>query len=97
MYERWLEKQRKAHQAGAAARPVIAYADFTDYEPLICKRDNWNELFGMFFVRPESVRESFQRLYPIRVDTMHARPVTHDDVLLLYVEARRLMKMIGGA
>lgn len=97
MYERWQDKQRKAEQAGATARPVIAYADFTDYELLICKRDNWGELFGAFFVRPESVRESFQRLYPIRIDTMHARPVTHDDVLLLYVEARRLMNMIGGA
>ena len=48
-------------------------------------------------MRPESVRESFQRLYPVRIDTMHSRPVTHDDVLLLYVEARRLMNMIGGA
>lgn len=96
MYDRWLDKQKKAQHAGAPVRPVIAYADFTDYEPLICKRDNWGELFGAFFMRTDSVRESFQRLYPIRLDTMHARIVTHDDVLLLYVEARRLMKMIGG-
>jgi len=40
------------------------------------------------------VPESFQRLYPIGIDTMHARPITLDDELLLYVEARRLMKMI---
>jgi len=26
---------------------------------------------------------------------MHARPITCDDELLLYVEARRLMKLIG--
>jgi len=28
------------------------------------------------------------------LDTMHARPLTHDDELLLYVEAKRLMKVI---
>jgi hypothetical protein len=68
--------------------------DFTDYELIICKRDNWREVFGVFFDRPENVRESFQRLYPIRLDTMHARPITHDDQLLLYVETRRLLKVI---
>jgi hypothetical protein len=64
MYEQWLDKQQKAKQAGSAERALIAYADFRDYELLICKRDNWSELFGAFFMRPESVRESFQRLIP---------------------------------
>jgi hypothetical protein len=31
------------------------------------------------------------------VDTMHARPITQDDELLLYVERRRLVKMIAIA
>lgn len=95
LHDQWREKKRKAEQAGAPDRPLIAYADFTDYEPVICKRDNWSELFGVFFVRPESVRESLQRLHPIRLDTMHARPITQDDELLLYVEARRLIKLIA--
>ena len=72
----------------------IAYADFTDYERVICRSDNWREIFTTFFDRPESVRESFQRLYPIRLDTMHARPITQDDELLLYVETQRLVKVI---
>jgi hypothetical protein len=42
------------------------------------------------------VRESFQRLYPIRLDTMHARVIARDDELLLYVETRRLMKAVTG-
>ena len=42
------------------------------------------------------VRETFQRLYPIRLDTMHARP-KQDDELLLYVETRRFMKVIEPA
>lgn len=96
MYDQWVEKKRKAQHAHSTNRPLIAYADFTDYAILICRADNWREVFAAFFGRQESVRETFQRLYPIRVDTMHARPITQDDELLLYVEARRLIKMILG-
>jgi hypothetical protein len=96
LYESWQEKKRKGKEAGGKEWPLVAYADFTDYERVICKRDNWREIFAAFFGRPESVRESFQRLYPIRLDTMHARPITQDDELLLYVETRRLVKVIIG-
>jgi len=96
MHEQWKEKERKAQATGAPERPLIAYADFTDYTLVICRVDNWRKVFAAFFGRPESVRESFQRLYPIRVDTMHARHITQDDELLLYVEAHRLMRMIRG-
>lgn len=94
LYEKWQEKGQKAEAAGRGAWPLVAYADFTDYELVICKKDNWRELFGGHFGRPESVRESFQRLYLIRLDTMHARPITQDDELLLYVEVRRLINVI---
>jgi hypothetical protein len=94
LYDQWQEKKRKAEQAGAEALPLIEYADFTDYVPLICRADNWREVFGPFFNRPESVRESFQRLHPIRLDTMHARLITQDDELLLHVEVKRLVKVI---
>jgi hypothetical protein len=41
------------------------------------------------------VIKSLQRLYPIRLDTMHARLVTQDDELFLRVEVRRLVKVIA--
>jgi len=94
LYDQWHEKKRKAEQAGAEERPLVEYADFTDYVPVICRADNWREVFGPFFNRPESVRESFQRLHPIRLDTMHARLITQDDELLLHVEVKRLVKVI---
>ena len=96
LYESWQEKKQKAKEAGGEEWSLVAYADFTDYERVICRSDNWREIFAAFFGRPESVRESFQRLYPIRLDTMHARPITQDDELLLYVETRRLVKVIIG-
>ncbi len=58
------------------------------------KISNWNAAFAPFFKRQESVRESFQRLYPIRLDTAHARLITQDDELLLYVEVKRLVKVM---
>lgn len=94
VHDEWREKKQTAEQAGAQERPLIAYADFTDYERVICRSDNWREIFSTFFGRQESVRESFQRLHPIRLDTMHARPITQDDELLLFVETRRLVKVI---
>ena len=93
LYDKWREKQRKARQRGAANWPLLAYADFTDYMLVIGRRDNWR-VFKPLFGRKEDVRESFQRLYPIRLDTMHARPITQDDELLLFVEARRLVKVM---
>jgi hypothetical protein len=95
LYEQWQDKKQKAEQAGAEQRPLIEYADFTDYALIICRTDNWREVFGIFFIRSESVRETFQRLYPIRLDTMHARLITQDDELLLHVEAKRLEKAIA--
>lgn len=93
LYDKWEEKKRTAQQNGGGECALIAYADFTDYALVICKRDNWG-VFAPFFDRQEGVRESFQRLYPIRLDTMHARPITKDDELLLYVETRRLVKVM---
>jgi hypothetical protein len=92
--DRWEEKKRKAKEAGAPDLPLICYADFTDYALIICKSDNWRDVFGPFFRRPEDVRESFQRLHPIRLDTAHARLISQDDELLLYVEVKRLSAAI---
>jgi hypothetical protein len=90
----WREKKQRAQRYTDADLPLIAYADFSDYERVICRRDNWR-LFEVYFDRQESVRESFQRLYPIRIDTMHSRLITQDDELFLAVECKRLMKALG--
>jgi hypothetical protein len=97
MHDQWQDRKQKAQETGARERPLVAYADFTNYAPVICRGDDWREVFQRFFQRPENVRESFQRMHPIRLDTMHARAVSQDDELLLYVETRRLLKIIGGS
>jgi hypothetical protein len=94
VYDQWMTKHEAAVKAGRGLMPLIVYADFTDYERVICKKDNWRQVFSSYFMSMESVRESFQRLHPIRMDTMHARPIIQDDELLLYVEVKRLIRVI---
>ena len=93
MYDRWKAKKNAAART-RTERPLIAYADFTDYACIITRRDNWRQVFANYFERPGNVRESFQRLLPIRLDTMHARPIGQDDELLLYVEIKRIVRAI---
>lgn len=93
MYDSWLKKKSAAVGAGAREQALIAYADFTDYVRVISRKDNW-QVFGNYFGRREDIRESFQRLHPIRLDTMHARPISQDDELLLYVEVKRVLRAI---
>ena len=94
MYHKWKAKQDAAARERRPQRPLVAYADFTDYSRIIMRKDNWRQVFASYFGRPENVRESFQRLHPIRRDAMHARLISQDDELLLYVEVKRIMRAI---
>lgn len=79
---------------GCPEEPLINYADFTEYKAIIERRDNWSAVFKSVFGRPEDIRESFQRMFPVRIATMHARLITSDDELLLLVETRRILRAI---
>ena len=93
--QEWRDKRNKALASGEPEKPLIAYADFTDYEAIIVRNDNWREVFRSVFQRKTLVHESFRRLYPIRVCTMHSRIITQDDELYLHAETRRLLLAIG--
>ena len=93
--QQWLEKRQKARDNNDCEKPLIAYTAFSDYEQIITRNDNWERVFKPIFSRRTSVQESFGRLYPIRNCTMHARLITQDDELYLYVETKRILKAIG--
>jgi len=97
MLEAWQAKRDTAVKAGESERPLIDYADFTDYRQIIERADNWRVVFKPIFGRSENVRESFQRLFPVRIATMHSRVVTLDDELLLLVETKRVLRAIRKA
>jgi hypothetical protein len=92
LYEAWLEKQRNALLSGEQPQSLICFADFTDYERIINRKDNWKEVFLTYFRRQENIRETFNRLMPIRVAAYHARLISQDDELFLLVESRRLYR-----
>ena len=90
----WKEKREKAQDNGEEASPLIAYSDFGDYIQIIIRNDNWQDVFKPLFKNKESVKESFRRLHPIRICTMHSRIITPDDELFLLAETRRILKAI---
>lgn len=92
--DRWREKQAIDFKATGLTRPLIEYADFTDYKLVIERSDNWKAVFKPVFKRPTDVQESFQRLFPVRIATMHARMITQDDEMMLTVETRRILRAI---
>ena len=92
--EQWVEKKQKAAQEGRKPLPLVYYAAFPDYERVILKRDNYRQVFSKYFCRTGDIRESLRRLYPIRLDIMHSRPITQEDQILLYVEVQRVFNVI---
>jgi hypothetical protein len=91
MLAAWKEKREKAINSGQAPGQLIDFADFSDYKMIIERGDNWGKVFKPVFGRKEDVQESFLRLQPVRIATMHSRVVTKEDQLLLLVEAKRVL------
>jgi hypothetical protein len=92
-FDEWQFKKQRAERNGEIIS-FIDMADFTDYEVIICKADHWREVFQTRFTTKESVRESLQRLYPIRIATMHSCIVTKEDELYLVAEVTRLTRAL---
>lgn len=96
MLQQWKDKRKRAIEAGQPPHDLIHYADFSDYKSIIERKDNWNQAFKPIFKRCDDVCESFLRIFPVRIATMHSRIVTLDDELLLLVETKRILKAIQG-
>ena len=94
MYQRWQEKRRTATKSGEAELELIAYADFTDYADIICRKDNWKDTFEQSFKRRSNIQESLRRLHPLRLSTMHSRVIIQQDLLLAHAEVKRILKAI---
>jgi hypothetical protein len=95
VYQDWKRKREIALQKKEEAQTILHYADFTDYEKIITRKDNWSEVFASRFVNMVDVQVSFQRLYVARNCTMHMRPIAKEDFLMLTAESTRVLKAIG--
>lgn len=95
MRERWEERREKERSAGMLAQDVIHYSHFMELHEVICKRDNWRDVFKTVFRDKDDVTASFRRLLPVRNAIRHSRPLGRADELTLFSEATRLFKAIN--
>jgi hypothetical protein len=96
MLQNWMSKRDAALKNGGSESVLIDYADFTDYVRIVSRRDNWEKAFAIYFGgRVESVHESFLRISPVRITTMHSRIITLDDEIFLDVEIKRLLHAVS--
>ena len=97
MHQKWQKRRRIALDKGDDEQKLISYADFTDYIDIICRKENWKSVFERFFKRKSNIQESFTRLYPVRLSTMHSRVIIPEDLLLAHAEVRRILSAIQFA
>jgi hypothetical protein len=88
-------EREQALEKGEEEFPLLWYADFSDYVDIIIRGDNWRDVFVDVFRNKEDIRVSFQRLQPLRICTMHFRPITKDDLLILTVEVQLVLRCIS--
>lgn len=88
LHDEWLETQKRDPRGHMLA--PIDYADFSDFERIICKKDLFRVVFAGHFASLDSARESLMRLAAPRNAAMHSRPIGRDDALLAAFEVRRL-------
>lgn len=90
LLEEWIEKRDKAVASGQPEEPLLSYADFSDYTRIVCRMDNFREVFAAFFHQVEDVRETFRRLGPIRNAAFHTRLILPIDEITLFAETKRV-------
>ncbi len=93
--QRWQDRKEEDDRQRGDSFPLIFYADFSDLSDIICRKDNWNDVFHGLFVSKDDLRVSLQRLSPIRKAIAHNRPLVRTDQLILLSEACRILGALG--
>jgi hypothetical protein len=87
----WEEKRTIAERKGFPSSHLLDYADFSDYLGIIVQRSNWREVFQSIFGNQKDTEVSFERLQPLRIETMHNRRLSRADAAVLATEVYRLL------
>ena len=94
-WKRWQERKEEDCRRRSDSFPLIFYADFTDLSEIICRKDNWKDVFRPLFVSKDDLQVSLQRLNPIRNAIAHNRPLVRTDQIILFCEAYRILTALG--
>jgi len=92
--EKWKDGREAAKLAGKPVLAPIHYANFMDLADVITAGNNWQE-FQAAFTNKDNLRISLQRLYFIRNDVAHSRPISMTDGLLAITEGTILFRAMG--
>lgn len=92
--EEWAKLREDARAAGKPVFPLIHYAHFMQLSDIIANGRNW-PLFEGIFVNKANLQLSLGRLYTIRNDIAHARPISMTDALIVVTEGTLLFRAIG--
>lgn len=90
----WQGRAEEARAIGKPVFPLINYANFMDLCDIIARKDNW-PLFGSTFQSRENLQMSMLRLYGIRNDFAHSRPISMTDILVATTESTMLFRALG--
>lgn len=93
--KRWEDRREAERKRGLPAQDLIFYADFTDYQAIILRKDLWEAKFQAVFKRRESVAEAFHRASPARNCISHGRPLLKQEAIYARVEILRIWTAIG--
>lgn len=93
--KRWHDRQTEERDARRPVYDLIQYADFMDLVEVICRNDNWKDVFAATFGSKDELQVSLRRLHPVRKAIAHGRPLGRYDRLTLVNEVTRILKAIG--
>jgi DGQHR domain-containing protein len=82
----WYDVQEKA---------LVSYVDFTDYQKIILRNDNWDECFRHVFADKRITEAKLAELEPIRNDIAHSRKLDSQQSEHLRLYASDLMICIS--
>ena len=92
---RWEERIERERALRRKDLRPIDYADFADLKQIICRGDNWRDVFQFIFIDKNELQVSFSRLMPVRNAIAHARSLGMSDTLFLFSESTRILSALG--
>ena len=93
--DKWDRRKQEDQDRRGDSYALIYYADLMDMSDIICRGDNWNDIFSAIFKDRADFQIGMRRLNPIRHAMAHGRPLVRTDQLALCAEAARLLRALG--
>ena len=76
-------------------QPLISYIDFTDYEKIITKNDNWNDVFQDIFHDKTAISAKLKAIEPVRNTISHTRNLDPHEIKQLKFYSEEILKSIS--